>query len=143
MSDECSYPPPHTHLIIKSDKEEVCFSDPRRFGSVFVHGYNDNNGKKSVDEACIPSFQELAPDALKVTGQKASKNNHDGIVAKLSNQRKGIKAILLDQREVISGIGNWVADEVLYRSSIHPDQSFLTVSEATSLVDRLEVRIPR
>lgn len=138
LSDECSYPPPHTHLIIKSDTEKACFSDPRRFGSVFVHGYDDNNGNKPIDETCIPSFQELAPDALKVTGQKASKNNHhDGIVAKLSNQRKGIKAILLDQREVISGIGNWVADEVLYRSSTHPDQTFLTVSEATSLVDEI------
>jgi len=137
LSDECSYPPPHTHLIIKSDTEEACFSDPRRFGSVFVHGYNDNNGNKPIDEACIPSFQELAPDALKATGQKASKNNHDSIVAKLFNQRKGIKAILLDQREVISGVGNWVADEVLYRSSIHPDQSFLTVSEAISLVDEI------
>lgn len=139
LSDECSYPPPHTHLIIKSDTEEACFSDPRRFGSVFVHGYNDNNGNKPIDEECIPSFQDLAPDALlTATGQKASTNNHDGIVAKLSNQRKGIKAILLDQREVISGVGNWVADEVLYRSSIHPDQSFLTVSEAISLVDEMQ-----
>ena len=135
LTDECSYPPPHTHLIIKSGKEEeeeACFSDPRRFGSVFVHGYDDN----SINEACIPAFQELAPDALHATMHTDS--NHNDIVTKLTNQRKGIKATLLDQREVMSGIGNWIADEVLYRKSLHPDQSFLTVSEATKLVSEIQ-----
>jgi len=131
LSDECSYPPPHTHLIINSPNgQQACFSDPRRFGSVFVHSYN---GQSPIDEDCIPAFQELAPDALAAS---AHDSNSD-IVNNIANQKKVIKAILLDQRQVISGVGNWVADEVLYRSRLHPDQSFLTVSEATKLVSEI------
>jgi len=131
LSDECSYPPPHTHLIINSPSgQQACFSDPRRFGSVFVHSYN---GQSPIDEDCISAFQELAPDALAASAQ----DSNSGIVNKFANQKKVIKAILLDQRQVISGVGNWVADEVLYRSRLHPDQSFLTVSEATKLVSEI------
>ena len=55
----------------------------------------------------------------------------------MSNRKKGIKGLLLDQRAVISGIGNWVADEILYRSRIHPDQSYLTLPESQKLVQEM------
>lgn len=141
LSDEgISYPPPHTHLIIKSSSSptnnneqlQACFSDPRRFGSVFVQKYDgQTNSNNDFDEEFIPVFNELAPDALLATGHST---NHDLIVNKLINLKRSIKAILLDQRDVMSGVGNWVADEVLYRSRLHPDQSFLTESEARKLV---------
>lgn len=135
LSDECSYPPPHTHLIINSPNgQQACFSDPRRFGSVFVHGYYCQ--RNNIDEGCIPAFQELAPDALAACAQGSSYS--EAIVHKFANQKKLIKAILLDQRQVVSGVGNWVADEVLYRSRLHPDQSFLTVSEASKLVSEMQ-----
>ena len=38
----------------------------------------------------------------------------------LSSKSAPIKAVLLDQSAVVCGIGNWVADEVLYMSRIHP-----------------------
>mmetsp|Transcript_7939 Transcript_7939/g.13156 ORF Transcript_7939/g.13156 Transcript_7939/m.13156 type:complete len:357 (+) Transcript_7939:100-1170(+) len=130
LSEECSYPPPHTHLIINSPNgQQACFSDPRRFGSVFVHSYDCQN---DIGEEHIPAFQELAPDAL-----TSAKDSDLDIVTKFANQKKVIKAILLDQRQVMSGIGNWVADEVLYRSRLHPDQSFLTISEASTLVSEI------
>jgi formamidopyrimidine-DNA glycosylase len=53
------------------------------------------------------------------------------------NRKKGIKGLLLDQRAVVSGVGNWVADELLYRCRIHPDQTYLTIDEARSLVGEL------
>lgn len=131
LSDESSYPPPHTHLIINSaNGQQACFSDPRRFGSVFVHSYD---GQSDIGEDYIPAFQELAPDALAAS----AKDSDLDIVNKLANQKKVIKAILLDQRQVMSGIGNWVADEVLYRSRLHPNQSFLTKSEASKLVSEI------
>lgn len=137
LSGECSYPPPHTHLIINSaNGQQACFSDPRRFGSVFVHSYQDGQNTTTIDEQYIPAFQELAPDAL--TASSAQISNPDNIVNKFVHQKKGIKAILLDQRQVISGVGNWVADEVLYRSMLHPDQSFLIISEATKLVSEIQ-----
>ncbi len=136
LSDECSYPPPHTHLIINSPNngQQACFSDPRRFGSVFVHGCNGQSN--IIDKDSIPAFQELAPDALAASAQDSRRSSED-IVHKFANQKKVIKAILLDQRQVVSGVGNWVADEVLYRSRLHPDQSFLTISEASKLVSEI------
>jgi formamidopyrimidine-DNA glycosylase len=44
---------------------------------------------------------------------------------------------LLDQRRVVAGVGNWVADEVLYQTRIHPDQNYLTTEQATLLLERL------
>ena len=57
---------------------------------------------------------------------------------RLVGHPKGIKSLLLDQRAVCSGIGNWIADEVCYQTKIHPDQNFLTVKEVESI--RLSIR---
>ncbi len=39
----------------------------------------------------------------------------------LAARRRAVKAALLDQ-SFSAGIGNWVADEVLYQARIHPEQ---------------------
>lgn len=69
------------------------FCDVRRFGSIFL--------------ADSPSaFDELAPDAfLELPGEEEW-------VTALAQQRTGIKALLLNQKKIVSGIGNWIADEV-------------------------------
>lgn len=119
LSDTAEYPPPSTYLILSSVDYEASFSDPRKFGHVLL--------KESMDE-----FDELAPDALNEANDKRS-----SILEKLSNQSIGIKALILDQKRCISGVGNWVADEVLYQTQIHPDQDYLTMEEATCLLDTL------
>jgi formamidopyrimidine-DNA glycosylase len=40
--------------------------------------------------------------------------------SKLAKSTAPIKVLLLDQERLFSGIGNWVADEVLYHAGIHP-----------------------
>jgi len=40
---------------------------------------------------------------------------------KMGSRHVPIKALLLDQT-VLSGIGNWVADEVLFQARLHPEQ---------------------
>ena len=109
------YPPPHTHLILKSNKHEVAFSDPRRFGKVVLRTATDDE------------FAELAPDAL------TEKADFDGIVENTT----AIKKLLLDQRAIVSGVGNWICDEVLYQAEIHPDQTMLTSSERDVIVEKL------
>ena len=109
LTNDVEYPPPHTHLVLRSNDYEAAFSDPRRFGAVII--IEDDN------------FADLAPDAM--NGKLA--------FGGLLGQRKGIKTLLLDQRSVMSGVGNWVADEVLYQSGIHPDQKFLMASEGDSI----------
>ena len=127
LKNNSTYPPPHTHLIIKSSNgEEAAFSDPRRFGSVLV---DIGENKEAICEDDIPGFKELAPDAL-----ESSNTQQQTIVNQLINRKRGIKGLLLDQKSVISGVGNWVADEILYRCNIHPDQSYLNTTEAQKLV---------
>jgi len=132
LKNDSTYPPPHTHLIIKSSNgEEAAFSDPRRFGSVLVDIGED---KETICEDDIPGFKELAPDALE---SSSSNTQQQTIANQLVNRKKGIKGLLLDQKAVVSGVGNWVADEILYRCHIHPDQSYLNTKEAQMIVSEM------
>ena len=40
--------------------------------------------------------------------------------ANLKNRRTAIKSVLLDQ-SVAAGVGNWIADEILYQAKINPE----------------------
>jgi|AntRauTorckE5430_2_1112549.scaffolds.fasta_scaffold10595_2 formamidopyrimidine-DNA glycosylase len=110
-----TFPPPHTHLIFKVNNEEVAYSDPRRFGAV------------SFDEPLSSKWEEFALDAL----------HPEATLENLIGQKKKVKALLLDQRAIVSGVGNWIADEILYQSKMHPDQSFLSPGEVEVLQDSL------
>ena len=110
-----TFPPPHTHLIFKVDNEQVAYSDSRRFGGV------------SFGEPLSAKWEEFAQDAL----------HPEATLENLIGQKKKVKALLLDQRALISGVGNWIADEILYQSKIHPDQSFLSSGEVQILQDSL------
>ena len=46
----------------------------------------------------------------------------------LSNRKTFIKAVLMDQ-SVAAGIGNWMADEILYQSKTHPETKVQHLSE--------------
>ena len=100
------FPPRFTKIeIIFANGNHVAFCDPRRLGRVRI---------LSGDPRLSPPICDLAPDPI-----------IDGIdlAAFTVGIRKAtcpIKSILLDQQKVICGIGNWVADEVLYQAGIHP-----------------------
>ncbi len=55
----------------------------------------------------------LSDDALKLTFEQ--------FLESLSRRKSAIKPIIMNQ-SVAAGIGNWVADEVLYQAKIHPEQ---------------------
>jgi len=123
-SDNETWPPRFTYLIMTSGKEKVAFADPRKFGACY---FLDHSSSSSV-------FDDLAPDALLET--KTTKQCKI-IASDIANQRLGIKAIILDQKRVVSGVGNWVADEVLYQCELHPDQSYLTEDQALQVITKL------
>ncbi|XP_078171669.1 MUTM homolog-1 isoform X2 [Carex rostrata] len=80
------------------DGLEVSFTDKRRFAKVrLVH-----------DPEAMPPISELGPDAL------TEPMKVDEFANALRKKKAPIKALLLDQ-SFISGIGNWIADEVLYQ----------------------------
>jgi formamidopyrimidine-DNA glycosylase len=119
---EAEYPPKFTYLKFQMGDFEAAFSDPRKFGSCELR-----------DDPT--AFDGLAPDAL--TATETEIENH--ILPGLTEQKRGIKAILLDQKRACCGVGNWVVDEVLYQSCVHPDQVFLTQEQATAVFAKLQV----
>lgn len=104
------YPPPYTYLTFRAGDAQASFSDPRKFGSTYLA---DSDSE----------LHQLAPDALE----------EEFDLLALCNKSLGVKALLLDQKRVVSGVGNWVADEILYQTEIHPLQTHLTESQASNI----------
>jgi formamidopyrimidine-DNA glycosylase len=89
-------------FVATRDPLRWAFCDPRRFGKVFL----------SPDDGLL---NKLAPDALL---ELPSENAFAAVCARRTTS---IKALLLDQNALVSGVGNWIADEVLYQAAIHPE----------------------
>ncbi len=96
----------------------VVFTDPRRLGRIWLGPSPERDsrvkrlGRDAFDD--LPSTEEL--------GQL------------LGRRKVPIKAVLLDQ-SALAGIGNWIADEVLYQARIAPKRSAasLSVKEVSAL----------
>ena len=96
----------------------IVLTDPRRLGRVWL-------GPSAEQE---PRVQRLGRDAFDDLPSERE------LLASFGRRRIPIKALLLDQG-LLSGIGNWIADEVLYQSGIAPKRSAasLTPTEITAL----------
>ena len=94
----------HDHLVLEQTGQSLVFRDSRQFGRVrFHHGATPPEWWR----AHIPEISERGFD------QKF-------LDEFLRRHRKApIKAVLLMQSG-FSGIGNWMADEILWRAKIHP-----------------------
>jgi formamidopyrimidine-DNA glycosylase len=119
---DIEYPPRYTYLTFATEHYQAAFSDPRKFGKAVL---SDN----------LDPFGLLAPDALNCNDEKLIRNE---IIPGFVEQTRSIKAILLDQNRVCSGVGNWVADEVLYQIGMHPDQQYLTEEQGSRLFETLQ-----
>jgi formamidopyrimidine-DNA glycosylase len=96
--------PRHDHLVLRLARRRLVFSDPRLFGRVRFHA-----GAETP-----PWWRDLPPEIL-------SNAFTEAWVAEFLRRRarSPIKAVLLMQ-DRFPGIGNWMADEVLWRAGIHP-----------------------
>ena len=110
MSGELRVAPPghapgkHEHLALETDRAALVFEDPRMFGRVqFHHGAEPP-----------PWWTSIAPAILSRDFTAAAVGT---FLARRS--RAPIKAVLLMQ-ERFPGVGNWMADEILWRAAIHP-----------------------
>lgn len=121
-----TWPPRWCKFILKIKTEsssesvvQVAFTDPRRLGRVH---FIPNPKVLLTTESPLGS---LAPDAF------LNLPSIDEFMAVLEKSARPIKALLLDQTAsggVVSGIGNWLADEVLYQSRIHPESKCYALS---------------
>lgn len=95
----------HDHLVLRQAGRSLVFADSRMFGRVrFEH---------SMGEPPL-WWRELPPAVL---DPRFSSRWLDGHLRR--RDRAPIKALLLDQA-IFPGIGNWMADEILWRLRWHP-----------------------
>ncbi|VAH24551.1 unnamed protein product [Triticum turgidum subsp. durum] len=107
------WPSKYSKLFVELDDGlEFSFTDKRRFAKIRLL---DN-------PEAVPPISELGPDALCEPMQL------DDFVQSFGRKNAPIKALLLDQ-SFMSGIGNWMADEVLYQARIHPMQTSSKISK--------------
>lgn len=104
----------HDHVIITTDKGVLVYNDTRRFGLITycqTAKIRENHllGKLGLD----PWDIKLTPVYL---------------LEKLKNKKQPIKLCLLDQ-EIICGIGNIYASEILYKARIRPDKAGNSITE--------------
>jgi formamidopyrimidine-DNA glycosylase len=107
-------PQKHDHLVLRTKDSSLVFCDPRMFGKIEFH-----QGKTA------PAWwTRIAPAIL-------SKAFTVAVVAAFLRRRAKapIKAVLLMQ-ERFPGIGNWMADEILWRSAIHPRRAAGSLTSA-------------
>ncbi|KAJ8501316.1 hypothetical protein OPV22_011868 [Ensete ventricosum] len=113
VSDTDEWPSKHSKVFVELDDGlAFSFTDKRRFARV----------RLLEDPESVPPISELGPDALLELMPVGD------FVESLSKKKTAIKALLLDQ-SYISGIGNWIADEVLYQAKIHPLQIASSLSK--------------
>jgi formamidopyrimidine-DNA glycosylase len=89
------------------------FTDPRRFGRI----------RLQRDPLNEPPLSLLGFDVLDELPPAAS------LRALLARRQAPIKAVLLDQA-LFAGVGNWIADEVLYQARIRPDRAAASLAPA-------------
>ncbi|KAI5236809.1 hypothetical protein E4T43_08390 [Aureobasidium subglaciale] len=106
-------------LQLEDDGNEIAFVDPRRLARIRVVEAEAKELRNTTP------LKENGPDPVidKDTLTEA------WLEEKLKSKKVPVKALMLDQAN-ISGIGNWVADEILYQARIHPEQYSYTFSSA-------------
>jgi len=104
----------HDHLVLRQRERSLVFSDHRMFGRV----------QFSIGQATPGWWTSIAPAIL------SDAFTVEAVAAFLRRRaRSPIKAVLLMQ-ERFPGIGNWMADEILWRSALHPKQPAGTLTSA-------------
>lgn len=101
FDDDHPWPPYTRFALLFSDTSHLAYHDPRKLGRVSF----TTNRREWI------RVKGLGPDALSVLF-KAFREQ-------LASRRGMIKPLLMNQ-EVIAGIGNLYADEILFHAGIHP-----------------------
>ncbi len=109
-------PGKHDHFVLRQKKQTLVFRDPRLFGRILFHV-----GKSEPDW-----WAKRATDVL------SKQFTTDFLEDILKRHRKApIKAVLLMQHR-FPGIGNWMADEILWQAKIHPKTAAGNISRAAA-----------
>jgi formamidopyrimidine-DNA glycosylase len=111
-----TWPPrfPKIHLLF-DDGGELVMTNKRRLGRIRIQS----------DPLKVPPISKLGFDPLL---EMPSLSNFRTLLKK---RKRTIKGLLLDQ-SFIAGVGNWIADEVLYQAQLHPERRAHQMTEKES-----------
>jgi formamidopyrimidine-DNA glycosylase len=120
---EAGWPPRFTRLLLRfDDGGALAIADGRRLGRIRLRR----------DPATEPPIAGLGFDALRGLPSPAR------VRALARGRAAPVKALLLDQ-SFAAGVGNWIADEVLYQARIAPRRPVRSLSDYE--LDRLRRRL--
>lgn len=114
VAEAAHQPGRHDHLVLFQARQALVFCDPRQFGQIeFAMG-------KEAPEW----WRDLPPSPASTGFTKA-------VVEHFLERHAGlpIKAALLLQ-EGFPGVGNWMADEILWRAGLHPARRVASLDAA-------------
>lgn len=115
---EQEWPPRFMKFILETDEDEVAFVDARRLARIRLVDCPGSELRKTTPLKENGPDPVIDKDILTV----------QWLTDLMGRKKVPVKALLLDQAN-ISGVGNWVADEVLYQAKIHPEQYCNTFGE--------------
>ncbi|KAL9104101.1 MAG: hypothetical protein Q9163_000903 [Psora crenata] len=121
------WPPKYWKFVLETEQNpsyQVAFVDFRRFGRIRLIDCAADNIRN------VSPLLENGPDPV----VDHNTLTEEWLKEKLQSKKMPVKALLLDQAN-ISGIGNWVGDEILYNAKVHPEQysNTLTADQITQL----------
>lgn len=93
----------------------VCITDPRRLARLYFTDMYPNSH---------PKLKALGPDPI------LDETSAKYVATKCWSYKSPIKSVLLDQSKIFCGIGNYLADEILFQANIHPQAKSQSLSEA-------------
>jgi formamidopyrimidine-DNA glycosylase len=101
----------HDRIVFSFADGRLSYRNMRKFGGVWLA-----RGEREARTVTGP----LGPDAMDLSRERFEEI--------LAPRRGGVKAALMDQR-LIAGLGNLLADEILWRARIHPRRDTRTLDE--------------
>ncbi|KAF2189796.1 TPR-like protein [Zopfia rhizophila CBS 207.26] len=120
--EENTWPPKFWKFILQIKENpdcEVAFVDVRRLGRIRLVDAKGDQMRSTTP------LKENGPDPV-IDSEILTR---EWLARKLRSKKVPVKALLLDQAN-ISGIGNWVGDEILYQARLHPEQYSNTFNDA-------------
>lgn len=111
------WPPRFTRIrLLTSTGHDVCYTDLRKFGRFHLVETNS-------PLSCLP-LSKLGFDPYL---DMPKLNDFMDLIHSYRPASIELKALLLDQ-SFCAGIGNWIADEILYQSRLHPRKRLNTLN---------------
>lgn len=124
--DDQKWPPRFCKVLITfSNGIELCFTDPRRLGRIKLR--HDPLNTSPIKDLGIDPVTDVIPNVVHLK-------------ERMSNLSAPIKSVLLNQDIIFCGIGNYLADEILYQAHIHPavKANVINTEGITRLLDAMQ-----